>query len=273
MVYWPGDSLRAERILQLLLSSPDLPGLPAGIPHDYTLYLAPSEAVFDSLTGGAVPDWGAAVAIPVRRTIVMPAFASGRTRGAQVARVVRHELAHIGLRDFLGALRAPRWFDEGYAQWASGGWDASEAWRLRIAFAMGNAPPLDSLNLTFPRDRASAELAYQLSATAVEYLTRASGERGLEIFLQRWKELASFEEALRRTYGVTSGQFEEDWRGYVRSRYGWLLVMTHSLLFWTALALVLVGMVWIRRRRNRERMAQLRASEPPDRPDYWTLGG
>ena len=68
---------------------------------------------------------------------------------------------------------------------------------------------------------------------------------------------------------MTSGQFEEDWKVYVRKRYGWLFVVSHSSVFWMSLALVLLLMVRIRRRRNREAMARLRAGEPPDRPMYW----
>lgn len=267
--YWPGDSLRAERWAAIVAVQPPLPGVPDEFPSRASVYLAPSEAIFDSLTGGTIPDWGAGVAIPDRHTIVLPTFASERTWGGNQRAVFRHEWAHIGLSEYLDGLRSPRWFDEGYAQWASGGWDASEAWRLRVTLARGRAPPLDSLSLSFPRDQASAQVAYMLAATAVEYLTRASGVRGLEIFLGRWRESGSFESALRTTYGVTSGQFEEDWRRYVRSKYGWLLVLSHSLVFWGVLAALLLVMLWIRRGYNREKMARLRATEPPDRPAYW----
>jgi hypothetical protein len=104
----------------------------------------------------------------------------------------------------------------------------------------------------------------------VEYLIRESGERGLRIFLERWRSGRSFDRAMRTTYGLTLGQFEEDWKGYVRKRYGWLFVLSHSSVFWLTLAVALLLMVRIRRGRNREAMARLRAGEPPDRPAYWT---
>jgi hypothetical protein len=201
--------------------------------------------------------------------MVVPGFGSQRTRGWSEARVIRHERAHLGLHQFLTGLQVPRWFDEGYAEWASGGWTPTEGWRLRVAFAMGNAPPLDSLVLDWPRDRASAQLAYLLSATALEYLVRESGERGLRLFLERWREQGSFNRAFRRTYGVTLGQFEEDWKKYVRRQYGWLFVLSHSVIFWLTLALALLVMVRIRRGRDREAFARLRAGEPPDEPAFW----
>jgi hypothetical protein len=232
-------------------------------------YIAPDSAAFDSLAGGTVPEWGAAVAVPSLRRMVIPREARRRTRGWTEARVLQHEWAHLGLHEFLPGLQVPRWFDEGYAEWSSGGWSPTEGWRLRVAFALGRAPPLDSLNLGWPRDRASAELAYLLSATAVEYLVRESGERGIRLFLTTWKEGGSFPGAMRRVYGVTVGQFEEDWKKYVRRRYGWPFVLSHSAVFWLTLTLALLVMVRIRRRRNREAMARLRATEPPDEPAYW----
>jgi hypothetical protein len=138
--------------------------------------------------------------------------------------------------------------------------------------AVGATPPLDSLVLDWPRDQAQAELAYLLSATAVEYLVSESGERGLRIFLESWREASSFPASLQRVYGVTPGQFEEDWKKYVRKRYGWLFVLSHSAIFWLSLALALLVLVRIRRGRDREGMARLRAGEPPDQPAYWTEG-
>ncbi len=267
--YEAGDSLRAERILRTLQAYANLPGLPSGIPTEAHVHLAGSETAFAELTGGAAPEWGAGVAIPATKSIVLPLYSDNRTRGWDETRVARHEWAHLGLHEFLEGLRIPRWFSEGYAEWASGGWNATEAWRLRVAMAGGRTPPLDSLALGWPSDRASAEIAYMLSATAVEYLMSESGERGLTIFLGRWREGRSFETALRSTFGVTSGQLEGDWSKYVRRRYGWLLVLSHSVVFWAILGTLLTAMLFIRRRRNRLQMARLRATELPDDPAYW----
>ncbi len=264
------DSIRARGIKSFLEELPPLPGLPSDYPTGLSVYVAPDQSSFDALTGGSVPEWGAGVAIPSQNRIVMPGFGPQRTRGWSEARVLRHEWAHLGLHQFLEGLRIPQWFDEGYAEWASGGWSASEGWRLRVAFALGQAPELDSLALSWPRDRASADLAYLLSATAVEYLIEESGQRGLRIFLERWREEGNFDTALRGVYGLTLGQFEEDWKGYVRKRYGWLFVLSHSSVFWLTLAVALLLMARTRRGRNREAMARLRAGEPPDQPDYWT---
>ncbi|MCG6957304.1 MAG: hypothetical protein LJF04_15045 [Gemmatimonadetes bacterium] len=265
-----GDSLLAARVQQLLESEAPLPGLPPADPRGVSVVVAHSTAAFDALTGGRVPEWRAAVAIPDRNLMVLPSHEGRSLVDAEGRRVLRHEWAHLGLHQYLGELLVPRWFDEGYAQWASGGWDASQAWRLRILLALGRTPPLDSLSLDWPRDEASADAAYLLAASAVAYLLQESGTRGLALFLQRWRDGRSFEGALRLTFGVTSSQFEEDWRSDVRKRYGWLFVFSHSVVFWLVVGVALLGMVRVRRARNREHLARLRAGEIPDRPAWWT---
>ncbi len=207
------DSGKAVRVLRALETAPPLPGLPPEVPSEVVVLLAPDEVAFARLAGGQAPDWGAAVSLPDQGRIVMPAYASARGRGWSDARVLRHEWAHIGLHQYLRGLRVPRWFSEGYAQWTSGGWDWSEGWKLRVALAR-DRNPLGSLELSWPRDEARAQTAYLLSATTIEYLVVQSGHRALEVLLKRWRDGGSFEQAFRATFGVTTAQFEEDWRRY-----------------------------------------------------------
>ena len=269
VLHAPGDTAAALRVLDFLELQGPLPGLPDTLPDHVTAALPHSARAFDALTGGQVPEWRAGVAIPALDLLVVPIGEGRSLLSPEGRRVLRHEWAHLGLHQYLGNARAPRWFDEGYAQYASGGWDATEAWRLRILLALGRTPPLDSLTLTWPRDRASAEAAYLLAASAVDYLLRGGGERVLAIFLRRWRDDGSFDIGFRRTFGVTTGQFEEDWRGWVKSRYGWFFVLTRSAVFWMLLALVLLLMARGRQTRNRERLARMRAGEAPDHPAFW----
>lgn len=264
----PEDSARAAAWASFLRDLPPLPGLPDTVPSGVQVHLAPSQEVFDSLLGGRAPEWSAGVAIPSRRMLVIPAWQGSLTRPGESGRILRHEWAHLGLHGWLEPLRVPRWFSEGYAEWF-GGWDAMEAWRLRVLLAGGGTPPFDSLTFDWPEGRAEAGVAYLLSATVIEYLVQQSGERGLRVLLERWKEEGSFERALRSTYGVTSSQLEEDWRSWVRRRYGWLYVLSHSVVFWLLLAGLLLVVFALRRRHDRERMERLRAEEVPESPAWW----
>ena len=265
----PRDALVAQRVGELLDRMPALPGLPDSLPTDVHAVLAHTPEAFDELTGGVVPEWRAGVAIPSRDMLVMPSGEGVRVVDGEGLRTLRHEWAHLGLHQYLGDLRIPRWFNEGYAQWASGGFDAMGAWRLRVLIALGRAPAMDSLALGWPAERQDARTAYLLAASAIGYLLESGGERGLALFLQRWREGRSFEDAFRATFGLTTGQFEEDWKRHVKTRYGWLFVLSHSALFWLMLALVLLFMVRGRQRRNKEKLARLRAGELPDAPAWW----
>jgi hypothetical protein len=271
--YWPGGRALAERLAELTRAAPPLPALPPALlttGADIHIYLAPDAERLDSLSGGHMPEWGAGLAFPGRGEIILPAYASRRVAPHDLARILRHELAHIALHRHLEPLQIPRWFDEGYARWAAGEWDMEAAWQLRLAFATGRAPPLDSLDLGWPRGGADARVAYLLATSAIAYLIeRGGGERGLGVFIARWKEAGDLDTALRRTYGVTLGQLESDWRRFVRQRYGWAFFFSNALIFWLIATILLLVLFAIRRRRDLARFEQLQSNELPDTPAYW----
>jgi hypothetical protein len=269
--YWPGQ----ERLARSLLpgeAALRFPGLPPDILQrglDVDMYVAPDPARFDSLTGGRAPDWGAGIAIPARNMIIVPGYVSERTGTHTLPRTVRHELAHIALQRHLGDALIPRWFNEGYATWAAGQLDADAGWMLRLAFATGRAPPLDSLTLDWPLLAADARLAYLLSASATQYLHSLGTAETFQRFLDRWAENGSFEQSLREVYIVSSAQLERLWRSHVRRSYGWLQIAVETLFIWLFLALLVIALFVVRRRRDRGRLARLREAEPPDEPAWW----
>lgn len=273
LVYWPGGEPVARRLAAAAATFPPLPGLPDPPLPDTAapvlVQLAPDPALFDSLTGGAAPVWSAGVTFEGQNRIVLPAYTSSRSGPRDLRGTLRHELAHALLHRYLGGVSVPRWFDEGYAQFAAGEFDAAAAWQIRLAFALHRAPPLDSLSLGWPGGAGRARLAYLLSATVLQYLVEQSGDSGLRAFLRRWKRVGNMDQALRGTYGVTLGQLEQDWGGFVRHRYGWAFFFSQAVVFWFFASILLV-VFWLRRRRiNRGKLARLRASEPPDQPAYW----
>ena len=274
IVYWyaPGSERIARSLARATAGAPPLPAIPAEVLEPgVDVYLAPDERAFAELSGGSPPEWGAGIAVlgAGEDRIVLPAYATARVRPADLPRVLRHELAHVALHRWLGDARVPRWFHEGYGRWAAGELDLEAAWQLRLAFALGRAPVLDSLGLDWPAGEVNARVAYLLAASAIDYLVAEGGETGLRRLLERWRATGDLDQAMRATYGVTVGQFEEDWRKHVRSRYGWALVLTHSAIFWTIAALLLVTLYVRRRRRDRVRLERMARTDPPDQPDWW----
>ncbi len=270
---YPADRPRLGRsIAELIEKSASFPALPRNAPafgQPVRIIMAASDAHFDAVTGGAIPEWGAGVANPSAGWIVIPGYGGGRAATNDMRSVLRHELAHIALHRYLAPARVPRWFNEGYATWVAGDLDLEGEWRLRVAFAARSAPPLDSLELAWPTATEDARIAYLLSASVVNYLVRSSGVPALELFLQRWRTSQNMEQALATTYGMSVDQLETYWIRDVRKRYGWLAVVTQSAVFMAAASVMLLILFVIRRRRDRRHLAVMRANEPPDAPAYW----
>lgn len=270
VVHAPRHAPLAREVLAVARRPFVLPGLgSAAAPESTTIVLAADPGQWSAATGGMAPEWAGGVAFPDERLIVLPIYPSAAVRTSETGTVLRHELVHVLLQERLPG-PIPRWFHEGYAEVAAGSWDVASAWQLRVAFLMGRAPPLDSLALRWPRAAGDAQIAYLLSATAVEHMRRRTGEDGFALLMANWRRGGTLEQAVRSTWGMTMGQLEDEWREDVRSRYGWLLVAGGVGLVWFVGA-VLVLLAWIpRRRRNRERMAAMRAEErmlPPPRED------
>jgi hypothetical protein len=260
VVYWGDAGRAAERTLNAAHAPLPLPGLPghAELTRS-TIYLAPTPAVLDSLAGGRTPDWAAGVAIPAQQVIILPLYGLRGHLGDPVV-TLRHELAHIALNAHLDA-PVPRWFDEGYATWVSGGWDEGSGWQIRLALMRGRAPELDSLTLAWPRAAGDARLAYLLSASAVRHLATSRGEPAFAAFIESWRQHGNIDAAMRSVYQMTPSQFEREWRAMVRRRYGWLLALSQTAVFWFGAAVLVLLLGTLRRKRNREKMEELRREE------------
>lgn len=271
-VTWPETRTLGTALARATAAAPAFAGMPADVlarGGDVVVYVVPDETRFRERTRGMAPDWGAGVAFPHEGVIVLPGYTSERGGAQDLRRVLRHELAHIALQRRLGDAQVPRWFTEGYAVWSARQLDTDAAWLLRLAFVLDRAPALDSLELRWPGGATDARVAYLLSATAVEYLYSLGTPAQFERLLETWASAGSLEPALRATYVVSGAQFERLWRREVRARYGWLLFLTQGVVAALFLTLLVLVLFWIRRRRDRRKLALLQAAEPPDAPAYW----
>jgi hypothetical protein len=153
--------------------------------------------------------------------------------------------------------RAPLWFEEGYAAVAAGEWDRLDALRLNWELARGVRMNLDEVDRALRGDRGDAAAAYALATTAVLLLHRWGGTRGLDPLVANLTTEPTFEGALRATYHVTEGDFEQRWQRDLASRYGWLSWGAAMGFFWLSIGALLAALVVWRRRRDRARRAAL----------------
>lgn len=258
-VAWPGQEALAVAIAETADRARDFPGIGALPDRPMRIVLAPTRAIYDSLTRGRLPLWSEGAAFPDAGTIVL--LSDGPT--VQPSNALRHELAHLALRWEVGR-RAPLWFEEGYAAVAAREWGRLDALALNWQVARGMRMNLDDVDRALRGARGDAETGYALAATAVLLLQRWGGERGLEPLLTNLARAESFDAALRATYHVTEGDFELRWQKDVGSRYGWFSWATAMGFFWLAIGSLLVALVMLRRRRDRAKRVALEEQERKD---------
>lgn len=255
---YPGDQALARSLLATAVAHDTFPGLPK--PSERVLIqIAPDRRAFRDLVGTGAAEWGAAFAIPDERRIVMQGSGASSFAGDPI-QVIRHELAHLALHEFLGGL-APRWFDEGYASYAAGEWNRDQVISANLALALRGVPSLAALDSGFYSGAMRADAAYALAHRAVAELAELDPRQGLTLLLRYWKEEGSFERALRRAYGLTQAQFEQRFRDRTRRRYGALALVTDVTII-AAVLIFLVGPFYVvRRRRDRDRLKAMLAAD------------
>jgi hypothetical protein len=221
---------------------------PLDLPADtIDVVIASSEAEFSAMTGGRAPDWGLAVAFPDLRRIVMRSPRITGDVDVDPAVVLRHELGHVYLGAALGSgeEEIPRWFHEGFAAFYAGESRWVDPYRLAWARLSRTLVPLGDLGGSFPGD---PSVAYVQSMAAVRGLERRGGAAGLGQLIGRLREGATFDQALRGTYGLTLDQYYAEWESELGRQYGWAVALTGQEGLWVVLAVVVLGLYWLRRR-------------------------
>jgi hypothetical protein len=249
VVTWPAQRALGLQLARMADQPTDWPGLGRRDPAPLRLIIAPSGRILDSLTGGRAPTWGAAIALPGNRTILL------RADEADLARTLRHELAHLALHEAV-PVRVPLWFDEGYAAWAAGEWERLGGLELNLAVVRGAVPSLTELDGALRGPAGSASDAYALAASAVTELARRNPSGTLAPLMERLEAGTGFADAVLATTGLTLDRFEYEWRRQVRRRYS----LGHWLIAgggWAVLGILLIWLTRRRRRADRVRRAAL----------------
>ena len=260
--FLPEDSAAAVALAAAVADFRPAPAAGADLSADpFTVIVAPSEAAFRELTGGRVPDWGLAVAFPPLGRVVLRSPRLTGDSGADPVTVLRHELAHLYLEVAAGGSdRVPRWFNEGFAALYAEEWRWVSPIRLAWGRLTGSLVPLQALNDSFP-DVPAPALAYIQSMAAVRDLERRGDGEGLGSLLKRVRSGATFDAALRATYGLTLGEFYRDWEEHLGREYGWAVALTDERGLWVVLAAVVAAAYLFRRRRIRREIRRRRRRE------------
>ena len=130
-----------------------------------------------------------------------------------------------------------------------------------VALALKGVPTFDELDADFGAGSTTAQDAYALAYRAVVDLASIDTVRGFARLFENWKAQQNLDRAIRASYGMTLSGFEKQWRQRTRRRYGSLALLSNLTLAGLVLLLVVVPLYFVRRRRDRDRMAALVAAD------------
>ncbi|MFH1699823.1 MAG: peptidase MA family metallohydrolase [Candidatus Zixiibacteriota bacterium] len=225
--------------------------------HDsLTIYLVNSDDAFDSLVGSAMPDWGAGVAIPHRRIIVIksPSYFPGEK---SLYELTVHEYAHILLSRRVGHRQLPRWINEGMAMYLSAEWGWSDNLSMSWASVMGWTIPLRQIEKLNRFSPGKAETGYAESYLAFKYFLDTYGKSSLVIFIDSIKSGRSYDDAFIDAIGANYFGFEKEFSEFLATRYNLISLIFNSNLLWLILAAIIVIGFIISRIKRKSRMEKL----------------
>lgn len=194
-----------------------------------TVRLIKNNATFQRMTGHKLV---VAFALPQKNIIVIDT-SKMTTHPFSLAITLKHELAHLLLHHQIESKKLPKWFDEGIAQWVSGGIAEILMRRddriLRKASLSGKLIPLDELTRTFPQEETRLLLAYEESKNFIEYIEQEFGVNGLRQVLTHLKDGENIETAIFKGLSIPLDTLEKRWHGTLENNLIWFTYIGSNL--------------------------------------------
>ena len=202
---------KTVRVLDDLMDDPAVAGFPAdaSIGKPITVSLATVARRSD------VDGWS----YPLRRLVVLPAGKWKSWDPVRLRRVLRHEIAHVRMGIYLEERRLPRWFEEGLAEWVSGGLTCEGRFRLWIEVQRRDANGGRLRSLSGESEVMPIRLEYDFHASFFEFLEKVKPGLVSDGDLVAEVRQRGVDDALLRTLGWSHGRTEGLWWQYLRERF------------------------------------------------------
>ncbi|NUM81465.1 hypothetical protein HUU42_11730 [bacterium] len=232
-----------------------------GIPFkdSVSIIIASTEMEFNREAGGGIPDWGQAVAIPTQNRIVLksPSMNALLTNLVQPLDViVVHEMSHVLFHQTIGDpdRHVPRWLNEGCAMMVSKQSVQLEA--LEKAVLTKSLLRLDDIDDVLRYGDIKADLCYDQSYSAVNYLIERYGIGVVRTILARVDSTTDFETAFKISTGQSVYAFESDWENSL-AKPVWTRWLTYVDEFlWIVVLPFLFFSAWLMKRKAMKRKEQ-----------------
>jgi hypothetical protein len=216
-VHWyQGDGDLADRALDAATSglerAEEAFGIMQEAPVDVFLY--PEARPFQEATGATRDFAGVADAFTGTTFVLVGSGSIDEPESASI----RHEVTHVVFNAAYGipARTPPRWLNEGAASYLmdllGGSWFRAPAAQ---AARTGRVIPLNRLRFAFPTELDGIDLAYEESASAVEYLIEAHGVDALADLGAAYRSGMTDDEAFTSSIGMDVEQFQSAWLAHL----------------------------------------------------------
>lgn len=235
--------------------------------HPVTIYVAESENDFKSKLGSDFPDWGIGAAVSRYNLIVLKSPARFRY-SRPFSEVLEHELAHIFLDKRVGNSVPPRWIDEGFAMLESREWQIGQDILVVRAVLTNSIVPLSQIEDLNSFSDSKAQLAYTESYLALSYFLDEYGKESFFKLLNYLSSGQSLDLAFLKATGESYIGFQAGFVDYLKKRYNWLAFFGDNILFWLALAFLLVFLYFMKRYYNRKTLKKWEYEDKIGKYDY-----
>ena len=199
-------------------------------------------------SGAPYPEYAAGVAYSELGLVLLSLAPLHPGAEQDLGEVFRHELAHVALYDALNGKPVPRWFNEGFAVFASGETSFARMQTLAMSSIGGSLIPLHDIERTFPNDETKAQVAYAEAVDVLRFLVRREDAHRFRALVGELRDGKTLEKSVFDAYGVELSTLEFEWREDVSRRYSiWLFLLSGSFVWVIALGVS----IWAWRRRKR----------------------
>jgi hypothetical protein len=217
--------------------------------------------------GSGIPKWSDGITTPSRNLIILKSARSMPPETDNTA-IAIHELAHILLDRVTKGNPIPRWLNEGLAVYYSGEKAFASSSLVSKALLTNSIIALDDIDDVLNFRREKAQLAYQQSYLAVEYIIKNYGPNAIKNIVHKIGAGLDVDKAFLEEINSDVWDFEDEWVAYIKHKFRWhFLIEIDSYLWVIILLLFIVGFIIIRRR-NKQTIA--RWKEEDDFTEPWT---
>jgi hypothetical protein len=178
---------------------------------------------------------------------------------------LKHEMCDLLLGSYIPDDRLPRWLNEGFCQWVTGGIGELMVGRsqpnLNKASLSHQLIPLASLSRNFPINRDQLILAYEESKNIIEYMVTEHGQGNMVKILQYLKDGDTIDGAIRKALSMSLDELEKRWILHLQKRITWagyVATNIYEILLFAAALLTIWGFLRaVIRRHRKARLADM----------------